>query len=58
MGICERLPDSVSTEFRLHGIPYVFCASISSVFRAESPKIPRDFAEFRLLGELLARWVQ
>jgi hypothetical protein len=43
MGICERLPDSVFTEFRLPGIPYVFCASVSSVFRAESPKIPRDF---------------
>ncbi len=30
----------MSTEFRRHGIPVVFCTSVSSVFRAKSPKIP------------------
>ncbi len=36
----------VSTEFRRCGIPYVFCTSVTSVFRAELLKIPRNFAEF------------
>jgi hypothetical protein len=36
----------VSTEFRRHGIPFVFFASVYSVFRVELAKIP---AEFRLI---------
>jgi hypothetical protein len=42
----------VSTEFRQHGIPYIFFTSVYSVCHTELPKIPRNSvsrnaAEFR-----------
>ncbi len=40
------LRDRMSTEYHQHGIPYDFCNSVSSVFRAKLPKILRNFAEF------------
>ncbi len=38
----------VFTEFRRHGIPYVFCTSVYSVFYPELHKIPRNHTEFRV----------
>jgi hypothetical protein len=35
----------VSTEFRQHGIPYIFVTSVYSVCHRELPKIPRNYAE-------------
>jgi hypothetical protein len=38
----------VSTEFRQHGIPYIFFTSVYSVCHTEVPKIPRNYTEFRV----------
>jgi hypothetical protein len=38
----------VSTEFRQHGIPYIFVTSVYSVCHTELPKIPRNYTEFRV----------
>jgi hypothetical protein len=39
---------SVFTEFRQHGIPYVFFTSVHSVGGTELVKIPRNYTEFRV----------
>jgi hypothetical protein len=38
----------VSTEFRQHGIPYIFVTSVYSVCYTELLKIPRNYTEFRV----------
>jgi hypothetical protein len=45
---CSLVISRVSTEFRQHGIPYIFVTSVYSVCHTELPKIPRNYTEFRV----------
>jgi hypothetical protein len=46
----DSLKSRVSTEFRQHGIPYIFITSVYSVCHTELPKIPRNYTELSTLN--------
>jgi hypothetical protein len=45
---CLPHDSRVFTEFRQHGIPYIFGTSLYSVCYTELSKIPRNYTEFRV----------